>query len=146
MNSNPTVDILNTLLIAEQASAVERMLESTVFVSWASADEYPIVQRISRESKEHCAWLVELIESYHGYVRPRVGDVRSADMHFQELDYLLPRVVDHERATLKEYEAAAAKLSSEPAAMTVLNRIIARRRTQLEMLTAFLHRRAAPQV
>ncbi len=145
MTPNPTVDILNMLLAAEQSSAIERLRESTVFVSWASADEYPIVKRIARETNEHCAWLVDLIDRNHGYVRPRAGDLRTADMHFQELDYLLPRVIEHERSTLKKYEAAAAKLANQPEAAAVINRIAARRRDQLATLESFLKKRAAQQ-
>lgn len=140
MTSNEIVDILNTLLVAEQASAVERLLESTVFVSWASADEYPVVKRIAREDEQHCEWLVDLIDAHRGAVRPRSGDVRSADMHFQELDYLLPRVIENEKAILRKYEVAAGRLGPAPDAAALINKIIARHRDHIETLTGFQQR------
>ncbi len=137
MAHNETIDILNELLAAEQTSIVERLLASTVFVSWASADEYPLVQRMTREVGEHCEWLGQLILDLRGGLHPRANDPASADLHYQELGSLLPRVIEDEKAIVAKYETAHPRLAAEPRAAEVVWSILARHREHIDQLTRF---------
>lgn len=121
-----TVDILRELLRAEEASLVPRALESVVFISTLSVVHGTKIQRITRQCEEHQAWLSEMILESGGAPAPRVGNTSSADLHFQALDRMLPRIMaDHERL-LNLHRKAAGLLVEQPRATAVIERIIVR--------------------
>jgi len=142
MAQNDTIDILNELLGLEQTSVIERLHRSGVFVSRAWADGYPVVKRMTEEVYEHGQWLVQLILDLRGGVWPRANDPTCADLHYQELCHLLPRVIDNEKAIIAKYELARSHLALEPQAIEVVSRILARHSEHVEQLTRFLANRA----
>ena len=84
------------------------------------------IQRITRQCEEHQAWLSGLILESGGAPAPRVGSAMSADLHFQALDRMLPRIkADHEHL-LKLHRKAAGMLVEQPRATALIERIIVR--------------------
>ncbi len=143
--AEPTVlDVLNELLAAEQRSLPVRMFESTVFVSPLSVEQCADVERMARISREHDAWLSELILELGGALGPRIGDVTSADLHFQELHHVVPRLVHAQETLIDLYVAAAQRVAGEPKARELLERIIARHRQALDVLRPASSEAGAP--
>ena len=68
------------------------------------------------EASEHRGWLIEAITRLGGDPLPVLADIKSAGIHFLELDFVLPRVVESHRSLLAVYEAAASYASSNPVA------------------------------
>jgi hypothetical protein len=65
---------------------------------------------------------------------PCAPDTRCADLHFQELGHVLPRVVrDLERA-IRLYERAEAEANGDPGTVDLVSRILIRHRANLEKL------------
>ena len=130
-----TIDIVQELLAAEQASVVLRLAESTVFVSPLSAPQALAVRRIASEINEHSAWLVDLLTHAGQSPGPRIGDLSSADLHFQEVSYALPRVTADVEHLTRLCERAAQR-STDPTLAPVVARMTQRHRKHLETLQA----------
>lgn len=135
MSNETVIDVLNELLAAESLSLLPRLRESTVFVSWASADDQQIVDRMIDGGREHQAWLIGVIRDLGGEPLPVRPDIHSGDIHFLELHYLLPRTLETERRLLTTYESAVHQASEVTPAASVIARIMERRRKYVEQLS-----------
>jgi bacterioferritin (cytochrome b1) len=140
MTPDDVIDILNELLDIESRSILPRLRASGVFVSWASADELADVTRMTDEDAEHREWLIEAILKIGGDPRPVSADIRSTAMHYLDLHYVLPQVLDDARNCLKSYETAAAQLGGNAVASEVVSKIITRHRRHVETLEKFTAR------
>ncbi len=143
MTSTDAIDILNDLLAYEKQSIVPRVRESTVFVSWASAEDKRTMDRLIQEQQEHEAWLVQAIIDLGGDPLPAWADIRTADMHFVEVHSLLPRLLNDAHRIVAAYEAAAAIVGTNPIASETVSRILERTRKHVDQLSA-LTRRVLP--
>ena len=144
MRNEAAIDLLNDLLQQEERSLLPRLRESTVFVSWASAGEHVVVERMIDEANEHRGWLVAAIIRLGGEPLPGLADIRSASIHFLELDFVLPQVVESHRGLLSVYEAAASEASLNPVTSEVVSRIIERHRKHGEQLDELASRAKSP--
>jgi hypothetical protein len=134
MDKRAIVYILNELLACEQCSLVVRLLESTVFVPQTSLDDLGIVKRMARAGEEHAAWLSDAILKCGSVPGPRIGDARSADLHFQELRRLRPRLTADRKDLVRKYELAAGRIVAQSDAAEVVSRILERHREELTSL------------
>lgn len=132
------IEILNDLLSLERGSLISHLLASTVFVSRATAREDLVVRRMVREIDEHQRWLVDAIVGLRGGVAPGRPDPRVAELHYQDLRHVLPRVIRNEQRIVEQYEQALPRLGTWPKAAAVASRILARHREHLRELTLFL--------
>ncbi len=137
MNHDAVIDVLIELLALEQSALPRRLVEATVFVSRVAIAEHELIRRMARECDEHCAWLVAAIVELGGEPAPRSGDLRSADLHFQELHYVLPRLLDWLERQVAAYARAAGPLAAEPHAARVAAQIHARHQVNLGALHEF---------
>lgn len=142
MDSQTIVAILNELLAAEQSSVLARLNESTVFVSRLSAEASAKVNKMAAAQREHCAWLSESILAQGGSLGPRLQDVSSSDLHFQELHHIMPRVIADREAIIAKYKLAADRFSTESAVDGLISRILARHQDELTSLAGPLERPA----
>ncbi len=129
-----TTRVLRGLLAAEQRGLALRVVESAPFVSGLSVRDAEIARRIARERWEHAAWLTQLLLDLGSPPGPRALDVRTADLHFLELRFVLPRLIADEEAVIRLYEQAASNLAGDRGAAELASRILARHRTHLELL------------
>lgn len=134
MNASDHAKLLNELAHAEQGGLVARLTESTVFVSWASADEAEAVAEIVAEERQHVSWLIDLINDLgesptHG--RPDAG---LTSIHFIELNYLIPRIIQNKRDLRDRYHNAVPKLSACPEAAALVGQIADRHSKHLATL------------
>jgi len=143
MNKKDVIAVLNELLALEQRRVLMRLEESTAFVSDMDMEMELHVRRMADECRENCARLVTTILSLGGAPAPRMGDVRSADLHFQELHHVLPRLLADQENLIASYRKAAARVSVEGKAAGVVGEILARHQKDLEQLKALVEKRAA---
>lgn len=144
MADETVIEILNELLQHESRSLLPRLKESIVFVTWASAGEHRDVGAMIDEEMEHRAWLAEAIGDLGGDPLPGSADIRSSNVHYLELSYVLPQVLVERRRSLTFYESAAEQLSSNERAAAVVAKIVARKRRHVERLSE-LTEKARPQ-
>lgn len=132
------IEILNELLRQERSSLVSHLLNSTLFVSGGTTDQADVLRTLVTEIQEHESWLAEAIGSLHGGVAPSCGDLRAAELHYQEVHFVLPLVIENEGRIIRRYEAALKPLAGEPVAAAVASRILSRHRKHVAQLTAFV--------
>lgn len=144
MTDPQVIDVLNELLAREQRSWPARLFESTVFVSQLSVQDLRLVESMNRMATEHARWLAELILALGGTPGPRIDDVTTADLHFQELHHLLPRLVHEHELLVRRYTVAAERVTSEPQAAQLVTRILERHQQSLEQLQERLQDNPAP--
>ncbi|MCH8854283.1 MAG: hypothetical protein IID41_16770 [Planctomycetes bacterium] len=125
---------LDRLCHAEQRSMLPRLRESVVFVSWASAEDADAVAGMIEQEQEHVAWLVEMILGLGETPTPCTADVHTTSMHYVELNYMMPRVIQSKRNSIGFYEQNAADVSSSAEASTLVGRITERHKSHLAQL------------
>ena len=104
MDVRMILDVLNELLVLEQASLARRFLESTVFVSHMTVEALTTVESMAQADEEHSARLTDAIIRLGGVPGLRFADPRTSDLHYMEINHALPRLV-------ADREAVAAQLS-----------------------------------
>ena len=144
MENETIVQTLNELLAHESQSMLPRLGESTVFVSWASADEQQIVGRMIEEARENGARLVDAIRELGGEPLPVLADIQSTALHFLDLSHVLPAILNDCKRLLNLYESAAGQLGSSPLAGSVITEIIERHRKHVDQLAGLTERAASP--
>jgi hypothetical protein len=128
MASPLPTDILNALLAEEQKSLASRLLESTVFVSKASVEDFFLVQRLARTSRQTCKQLAGLILELGDAPWPRPADSSTAHLHFHELHSVMPRLKADLENRIRKCTAAVGKLAGEPKAVALAASILERHR------------------
>lgn len=131
----PIIDILNELLAAEQRNVVTSLMESTLFVSHLSVSAHEVLRRMARSNHEHSQRLVEAILGQGGVPGVRLVTLKPADLHFQELSSVLPRVLADRRTLIGKYEVAQQRVK-EPNTATILAQILDRHRAEEVSLLA----------
>lgn len=135
MDSPSPVAILNELLVLEERGLPARVLESTVFVSQVSVEDSTMVSRMADAQREHCAWLSEAVVDNGGVPGPRTANATSADLHFQDIHCLMPRLAADREAIVAKYALAVEFLSALPDVAGLISRIQGRHRDELAALS-----------
>ncbi len=126
--------VLNELLAGEGRAVAPRILESTVFISQLAATQLPIAQRIARQTQSNCEELSKLILKLGGVPEPPKPDAATAQLHYQDLHYVLPWLIaDHEKL-IGNYQIGAEHVACEPRAAQLLMRILGDHRQELDEL------------
>ncbi len=136
MSVDATIEILNELLDQQSRSTLPRLGESEVFFTRASADERIAVQRMIDEDVEHRAWLVDAIIDLGGNPLPVRASIHSSNIHYLDLDYLLPAVHDDRKGIVAAYESAASQVGANPRAAEVIAKIATRLKRHIEQLNS----------
>ena len=135
MNARPEeLAALNELLQTESASLLARLAEAAPFVPADSADVYAVVQRMVRQTGEHLAWLGRTIHELGGAVAPRRPATNTGELHYLEISYLLPQLVDDCRRLNQAYQDGSGQVGATPAAAEVVGRILTRHTENLAAL------------
>ncbi len=138
MNAPSILSVLNELLTRESQSLAPRLFESTVFVSRLSVAGHMAAQRIAEANARHGSALAALIAELGGVPEPRMGNVLTADLHFQEMHYVLPRLIANHEALIASYRLAAQRVTSEPAAVKLVSEILSTHERELSELHALM--------
>jgi len=131
LNLSRTLDRLSH---AEQRSMLPRLRESVLFVSRASAGGADAVAGMIEQEREHVAWLVEMILDLGESPTPCTADVHTTSMHYVELNYMMPRVIQSKRNSIAFYEQNAAAVSTSAEASALVARITERHKSHLAQL------------
>ncbi len=134
------IDMLNELVALELTSAPIRLLESTVFVSRLSVSDEQTITQMADQSHENAAWLTQLVLELGGVPGLRMGDVHSGDLHFLDLRFTIPHLVEHEASLIHKYKVAISRATSDSTsdskASELLSRIVTRHQNHLDHFKA----------
>lgn len=133
MNTSATIDLLNELLAAEQCNLVTSLMDSTMFVSHPSVDLYDAVSGMARASREHERWIAETVLRLGGVPGLRMVNVSPADLHFQEISAVLPRLAEDRRILVQKFENARLH-TTETRAVDVIGQILEHHREEYALL------------
>jgi hypothetical protein len=129
------VDALNALLEAEQNSIFRFMGEGSPYLSRATVEVRRPLQQMTDTSYRHCGELYALIEHLGGDPRPRGLQPEEQYLAFLSLKFLLPKLVDAKKLTIRRYENTLKSIESAPDDVAeVLRRHIADHREDLKVL------------
>lgn len=119
MNDVEAIDILNDLLAAEQRSLLARLAEAQPFLSWAGADQAPILRQLVADQLDHQRRLTETIDALGGVPRIPTGDISSAGAHYIDIHHLLPKLLEDLRSMIDACGRASELLGNHPGGETV---------------------------
>jgi len=136
MSHESVLSMLDELLALEQRQLAVRLGESAVFVARKSLDRRGVIPRLCEQADRNAELLVHTMGLLGGSPGPRVGDLSSAGLHFQELSCVLPALVDDLAALVKAYRVAAERVSIHPRAADVVGRILQGHQAELDTLSA----------
>lgn len=106
MNLDRIIAVLNELLVRERDALSLRLFESTVFISRLSIESSRVARAIVARAEDHTSKLVQLILDLDGSPRPTRNSITSADLHYQELNFVLPRLAADQKKLLAAYRRA----------------------------------------
>jgi len=89
---------------------------------------------MAKSSEEHDRWLSEVILALDGVPGVRLGDVHTADLHYQELHRVLPRLTVDLENLIQKYALAVDRIAEEPLAANVVTRILKGHKQELASL------------
>lgn len=109
------IDTLNALLDGETNSIFRFMGEGSPYLSRATAEIRRPLQEMVDSNTRHVRELGELIESLGGVPMHSYG-VQNEEQYlaFLSLKFLLPKLVDAKKLTIRRYESALAALDGAP--------------------------------
>ena len=94
-----------------------------------------LVERMIVEEHEHLAWLADMIDRCEGALLPAPADLRAANLHYLELDAVIPHVLRSTESLAEAYAQAGADAASlTPDAAELLTRIARRHQEHLQQL------------
>lgn len=117
------VDILNELLADEQRNLAAVLMESTVFISGSSVADLQCVRQLAADGQEHARRLADAIQRLGGVPGPRRIDPTTADLHFQELHRVVPRLAAEQNLLVQKYTRAADRVADRPQIQQLLRGI-----------------------
>lgn len=126
-----TVDQMHAI---EGASLILRTSESSGFVDHDDVTAAAELSAFAAQQREHLRWLAQLLDELDATPGPRRVNAASADLHYNRIEAILPRLITDKKNLIAQYERAAARVASEPRAADLFAHIIARHRDHLTRL------------
>jgi hypothetical protein len=142
MDADSVVAALNELLTREQRSLAPRLFESTVFVSRLSVAHWRVAKSMVGAHRAHQAALTALIDELGGVPVMRSHDVMSADLHFQDIGRVMPRLIAGQETMVAAARDVLGRVASEPRAVESVASILTRYETELAALQRLLDAQA----
>lgn len=136
MSAESVLAVLNELLASEQRAIAPRLFESTVFVSSSSVAVAELADQMKQQSERCQLVLAGRIRSLDGEPRLRCGNVTSADLHFQDLHCVLPRLITDQQRLVAKYRSAGERLGGDAETAALVSRFLEAHERELEALTA----------
>ena len=130
------IDPLTALLESEQSSIFRFMDEGSPYLSRATAEVRRPLQEMVDSNARHVRELGELIQSLGGVPVHSFG-VQNEEQYlaFLSLKFLLPKLVDAKKLTIRRYENAISALEgAPPEVLSLVTAQLTEHRTQLETL------------
>lgn len=134
MSEARAIDVLNGLLAATRNSPLAHLADSAMFFSSAGADEAEAIQAMIADENAHAAALAELMIELGESPRPMPLDAQTAGLHYLDVQFLLPKLLQAKEALLAVYASARASLAGSPRALEVVSRLEGRQRAHAARL------------
>jgi hypothetical protein len=129
------VDALNSLLEAEQNNIIRFMDEGSPYLSRATIEVKRPIESMVRSSFRHCGEIFSTIERLGGNPRPRGLQPEEQYLAFLSLKFLLPKLVDAKKLTIRRYENTLRAVEDGPGeVIALLRRHLAEHQSELAML------------
>jgi hypothetical protein len=130
-----TVDRMHAI---EGASLIIRMTESAAFVDHDGVAAAAELNAMADQQRQHLHWLAQLLDELDATPGPRRVNAASADLHYNRIESILPRLIDDKKNLIAEYDRASTRVASQPRATDLFGRINARHRDHLARLEKLL--------
>jgi hypothetical protein len=130
------IDVLNGLLESELNSVFRFVGEGTPHLSRATADVRRPLEAMIATNQRHAAQLAAAIEDLGGYPVPRSLRPEEQYLAFLSLKFLLPKLADEKRLTIRRYENALKSLGKNvpPQVGALLQAHVAEHRRDADIL------------
>jgi hypothetical protein len=129
------LDILQSLLEAEQASVFRFMRSGSAYLTRATLETRDRVDRMAAGTDRRAGELGELIERFGGTSHPRPVQPENQYLAFLSLKFLLPKLAEAKRVAIERYENALRALKGGPAeVIAMLERQLGEHREDLTVL------------
>jgi hypothetical protein len=126
--------ILNRLLALEEFSLANYLLYAP---PWRAPGEEPLVElvrRIAAEQQAAAERIGDLLVSRYGFIEPSQFPAQFAAYNDLSLDYLLLRLIEHERLMIDEITRCAEQLAGDPEAQQLAEQILTNEKRHLGLL------------
>jgi len=117
MSHQNAVDALNDLLAAEYESLIPRLAQADPYVSWPAADDRALIEQMLADVEAHKRDLTQLILKLRGSPVPPRYSTETGGLHYVQLSYLMPAVIQSVREMIAAYESAGPTGSAEADAL-----------------------------
>lgn len=129
------VDVLNSLLEAEQDSVFRFMAEGSPYLGRASVDVRKAVNYVAAADHRRAGELWRMIEDLGGEPRARGLQPAEQFLAFLSIKFILPKLVDAKELLLQRYRNAVAAVGSVPGrAADLLDRHLSEHAGEMEIL------------
>ncbi|HEY7089809.1 MAG TPA: hypothetical protein VH518_17055 [Tepidisphaeraceae bacterium] len=137
------IDVLNSLLEAEQNSIFRFMGEGSPYLSRATAEVRRPLNRMVEAGNRRVIELADMIEALGGVPNPASIQPEEQYLAFLTLKFLLPKLVGAKKLMIQRYENALRSLgnSAPQDVVSLVNSELTEHKAELEVLN-----RAAAQV
>ncbi len=141
-----SVEVLNRLLALLDCSLARYLSYARPWVRRRYLLLDAIARRVSYEHEIFARRIARLIYDRRGTVQPCVFPMGFTSYNDLSLEFLAPRLLEHQRALVVTAEETAKELDGDPGARRVVNSIVASLRRYAELLHELLspHRVAPP--
>jgi len=138
MADERVINEIDRLYAMEGSSLLARLAESAAYISPADLDDAEAIVKMHEEEREHVHWLADLLDELDATPGPRRVDTATADLHYNRLETVLPRVIAGKQRLIRYYEQASSVVASHPRAAEVVGTILTRHRNHLTRLEELL--------
>ncbi len=129
------IDVLNSLLEAEQESLFRFMTEGSPYLGRASVDVRKTVDYVAVADQRRAGELWRMIEDLGGTPRPRRPQPAEQFLAFLSIKFLLPKLVDAKELLMQRYRNAVAAAGKAPGpAADLLRRHLSEHAGEMEIL------------
>ena len=138
INHKNSVPILNELFAKLDCSLARHLSYARPWVRRPNMLLDALVRRLSYEHEIFASNIARLIYDRRGAVRSCVFPMGFTSYNDLSLEYLAPKVLDHERALIVTAEECADRLKDDPEARRVVDKIVASLRRYAAVLAELL--------
>lgn len=135
MNADRTVQALEELLRAETGSLTAHLGDADLYLGWESGVDLQLFAQLLEDEHRHQVRLSEAILQLGGVPRAAPPDARLARLHYVDVGYVLPLLIEDKRRLIALYDQAAPHVAEEPMAAAVVARNRAGHAAHLQRLS-----------
>jgi hypothetical protein len=145
-NPGRSVEILNRLFAMLDRSLARYLSYARPWVRRPYLLLDALARRLSYEHEAFAGNIARLIAARRGIVEPCVFPMDFTHYNDMSLEYLAPKLLEHQHALIDSAEEYAEKLSHDPEANRLVNKLVASLRQYAALLEELLapHRLSAP--